>query len=317
MPRGGPPQVLTAPEHDCAFLLPGAGAAAGTGGARGPAASAGPLALSVDSLVEGVHFRRDWLAPEDAGWKALATALSDLAAARARPIGFLVALELPDADFAAPAWVDGLMAGVAEAAAAFGCPCLGGNTCGGVLALGVTTTVIGMPEPPAAPPLLRSGAAPGELLLLSGPCGLADRAVSALLRGETPSSIPPAALAAFRRPRPRLDLRASLAAASAAVDLSDGLLQDAAQLARASDVALVLDPDAGLARALDAELGRDAARKLAWTGGGDYELLATAKHPLPGWIVFGRVDPGPADLRFSDGTPLPPRLGHDHGAPRP
>ena len=73
---------------------------------------AAPLALSVDSLVEGVHFERRWAPPESVGWKALCAALSDLAAARAEPVGCLVALSAPDLG----PWTDAVMAGLAEAA---------------------------------------------------------------------------------------------------------------------------------------------------------------------------------------------------------
>ncbi len=248
-----------------------------------------PLALSVDTLVDGVHFRRSWMPPEAVGWKAMTAALSDLAAARARPVGCLVALSAPALD----SWTDAVMAGIAEAARRFACPLLGGDTTRSAVAT-ISVTVIG-----AGTPFGRSGARVGDLVQLSGPTGLAARALRGLEAGQT---VPAEALL---RPVPRLDLRDALSAATACVDLSDGLLADAGHLAEASAVQIVLDREA-----LQVE-GVSEADALA--GGEDYELLATAPRPLPGFQVVGAVRAG-AGVSFDDGSPLPDRRGWDHGA---
>ena len=270
------PSVLRGPGEDVAWLQ-----------------AAAPLALSVDSMVEGVHFRVGWLTDEQVGRKALAAALSDLAAAGARPLGCLVALSLPPADLVSRG--DRVMAGLRQGAARWACPILGGDTTGGS-ALSISITVIGTGQV-----FGRGGARPGDVLLLSGDVGHAAAAVAAHESGRVPG---PRAARAFADPEPRLDLRAALAQASAAIDVSDGLLADAAHLASASGVALVLDRAACLTAGL--------APELALAGGEDYELLATAAGPLPGFRVVGRVEAG-TGVRFAGGLPLPDHLGWDHG----
>ncbi len=248
-----------------------------------------PLALSVDTLVDGVHFRRSWMPPEAVGWKAMTAALSDLAAARARPVGCLVALSAPALD----SWTDAVMAGIAEAARRFGCPILGGDTTRSAVAT-VSVTVIG-----TGTPFGRSGAQVGDLVQLSGPTGLAARALRGLEAGQ---AVPADALL---KPMPRLDLREALADATACIDLSDGLLADAGHLAEASAVQLVLDR-----AALQVE---GVSEEDALAGGEDYELLATAPTPLAGFRVIGSVRAG-SGLSFVDGSPLPDCRGWDHGA---
>lgn len=257
-----------------------------------------PLALSVDTVVEGVHFRFDWSSPEDVGWKAAAAALSDLAASRARPTGALVSLCVPRGEFAPGGRADRCMAGLRDALDTYGCPLLGGDTVRTDGPTTISVTVIGAAT--AAGPLLRSEAQPGDLILLSGPTGRAGFAVETLLAGDTPD---PAFANAHRRPTPRLDLVDALAPATAGIDVSDGLLADAAWIARASGVALVLDRDA---------LPASGAPERCMLGGGDdYELLVTAPQPLPGFHVIGAVAPGPAALRWSDGTAAEP-AGWEH-----
>ncbi len=270
------PSVLQGPGDDVAWVEHG-----------------GPLALSVDTLVEGVHFRPGWLSDEQVGSKALAAALSDLAAARAQPLGCLVALSLRKDQLQLRG--DRVMAGLVGAAARWGCPVLGGDTTGADR-LCVSVTVLG-----SGSVFGRSGAQPGDLVQLSGDLGHAAAAVAAWERGQPPS---PAALRAFQDPTPRLDLREALSSATAAVDVSDGLLADLGHLAARSGVALSLDRGACLTAGLPPAL--------ALSGGEDYELVATAPSPLPGFRVIGRVLPG-AGLSFDDGSPLPRRRGWDHG----
>jgi thiamine-monophosphate kinase len=272
LPTSGP-AVLTGPGDDVAWLK-----------------ADGPIALSTDTMVEGVHFRRSWCEPEDIGWRLLAAALSDLAASRARPLGFLLALSVPRLD----GWVDGVVAGVAEAARAWSVPALGGDTTGSPGPAMLNATVLGAPAPT---PLHRAGAADGELVQLSGLVGAMAWATERLLLGE---DIP------WPRPRARLDLLDALADATAGIDISDGLIADAGHVARASGVDLVLDPERVAAQGVP--------RSYALTGGEDYELLVTAPAPLPGFVVIGRVEAGPGVVRLADGSPLPDGPGGwDHG----
>lgn len=251
------------------------------------------LVVSCDMSVEGVHFSLDWITPGEAGSRAVAVALSDLAAMGATPRGILVALALaPDgpagvagptgpAGMAGSALEEELMTGVREAADRFSAPLLGGDlTVSGPSAhrsegpsnagLVIDVMVLGH----ATAPLLRSGARPGDVLWVSGPLGGAAAAVHAWQDGREPG---PAQRRAFATPTPRLELGTRLAAsggATAALDLSDGLAMDAHRLARASGVRLVLDAWR-LPRA-----SPDPDHVLR--GGDDYELLWTAPAEMCG-----------------------------------
>jgi len=251
--------------------------------------------------VQGVHFRLDWTEPEDAGWKAVSAALSDLAASRARPSGALVSLSIAAHDLDPGGMADRYMAGVRQACDAFSCPVIGGDLVRTEGPTQLAVTVIGRG---LGAPLLRSGASPGELLQVSGPTGWAALAVRQLNLGE--AVVPPRAMAAHARPRARLDLLSALAPATAAIDISDGLLADAAHLSAASGVQLWLD------RAACIDGGPEA--ELSLGGGEDYELLVTAQEPLPGFRTVGVVRAGEPALLWSDGTPVPLHgRGWDHG----
>jgi len=239
---------------------------------------AGDLAISTDSFVEDVHFRRSWGAGEAVGRRALAAALSDLAASRAQPIACVVAISAPAWD----AYTDAVMAGVADGARKWGCPVIGGDSTRSDGGLFLNITVLG--KATAAGPLLRSGAQVGDLVQLSGLPGPTSRAIERLLAGEQ---------APWPTVQPRFDLLDDLASAHAGIDLSDGLLADAEHLAIASGLGIELD------------------RNPAWDrhvlcGGEDYELLVTAPSLLRGFFAIGRVTSEPG-LTFSDGSPLPPR----------
>jgi thiamine-monophosphate kinase len=197
----------------------------------------GPLLLAADALVEGVHWDPSVTGVDDAGWKALAVNVSDLAAMGGRPLHAVV-----------------------------------------------TGTVDGVP-------VLRSGARPGDLLLVTGPLG----AASAALRERR----------AVPRVTPRVaeGIAARLGGATAMLDLSDGLLMDLRRLAEASAVGVVVD-DGGVPVADGASL------EDALGGGDDYELLFAAPTPpsfpptLAAPVVIGRCTPDPAERRLGAG-PLP------------
>ena len=274
----------------------------------------GNLAVSVDCLAEDVHFRRSWCTGRELGWRSLQTALSDLAASRARPLGFLLSLSVPACDFAEPQWLDEVVAGIGEAASACDCRVLGGDTTGSRSGLVIGITVLGDSE---APPLSRAGAAPGHLLQISGRTGWAGLAVEELLAAADPSALilPAAASEAWRRPKARFDLLDSLGGAAAAIDISDGLLADARHLCRASGCGLVLDRQQIVDPELAATVGADRALRLALSGGEDYQLLACAERAMRGFRVIGEVVANPG-IRWRDGSVV--RVagteGWDHGS---
>jgi thiamine-monophosphate kinase len=220
------------------------------------------LVLTVDEVVEGVHFGPGF-SPEEIGWKALAVNLSDLASMGARPLWALLALAFPPETPARR--IVGLARGVAACARRHGAAVVGGNVTR-ARALSVAITAVGGVRPGRA--LRRGGARPGDLLLGSGTFG--DAALGLLSDAE------PALVRRQRRPTPRLALgRALSRLASAAIDVSDGLVQDLSHVAEASGVRAVVEveriPTSAAYRRRAAALSDPMAPALS--GGEDYELL--------------------------------------------
>jgi thiamine-monophosphate kinase len=228
------------------------------------------LVVTQDALVEDVHFRLDWLTWRELGFRAAAVNLSDLAASGATPEGLVVTLaltastELDD--------VVELYEGIAEA----GVPVVGGDTTASpvavisVTALGRSTRVPG-----------RTGALPGDLLVVTGPLGAAGAAFRQ---------------ARYVRPPLRLDAGMELAgSAHAMLDISDGIAVDAAQLARRSGVRCVIDLDR-VKLAAGAEI-----EDLGF--GEDYELLAAVTDPGD-FLVVGRVEAGDGVELLASGEPV-------------
>jgi thiamine-monophosphate kinase len=248
----------------------------------------GRLLLTVDPMVEGVHFRADLQSAADVGWKALVRNLSDIAAMGGRPGHAVVSLVLPpDCGWSIEELYDGLR----EASDAFDCPVVGGDVAGGP-AFVITVAVTGS----ADAPVLRSGAAAGDTLFVTGPLGAG--AAGLRLGGSE----------RLRRPVPRLAEGQAAAAggASAMLDLSDGLALDLRRLADASGVGVVVDA---------VPVADDATWDEAVTGGDDYELLFAAPDParllgafesagLERPIELGRCTADAGERGLGDG-PLP------------
>ena len=235
--------------------------------------SPGSLAVATtDMLVEGIHFRLDWTSPFDLGWKALAVNLSDLAAMGARPGHALISLALKPEQ---AALAEELYDGVRELAAKTGTQIVGGDTVRTPGPLAINVALYGEAAPGRL--LRRDAAEPGDLLVLTGPVGLSAAGLELLSRGMSLTS-PEAAplLAAHRRPVPRLEAGAILAALGVrcAIDVSDGVASEARHLARSSGMEVEIEADKlPLAPEAVALLGVERARALALSGGEDYELL--------------------------------------------
>jgi thiamine-monophosphate kinase len=287
---------------DCALLQPAPGT---------------QLAISSDMLVEGRHFFAD-VDPAALGHKALAVNLSDLAACGAKPLAFTLALSLPRVD---EAWLAGFSKGLLTLADAHGCELVGGDTTQGPL--NICITVFG--EVPVingkSQALLRSGARPGDDVYVSGTLGDARLALEAL-RGAV--TLPPDLLAQARlrleQPTPRVALGQALRGiASAAIDVSDGLLGDLRHILRASktgatlDTAIAIKLVAASQAGIWARVGLDTEKQMefALAGGDDYELAFTAPASAQGAVQaaarqaqtpvtrIGRIDADPG-LRLQD-----------------
>jgi thiamine-monophosphate kinase len=228
------------------------------------------LATSVDTVVEGIHFPRDMF-PEDLAFRAVSVATSDLAAMGARPLGMTVALTLPEAD---EFWLNSFSQGLAQAVSEYELPLVGGDTTRGPLT--ITVQVLG--AVPMNRALLREGARVGDQVCVSGTLGDAAGALAFLNDEWQPE--PEAAeflLQHYNRPRARIELGLELLdSATAAIDISDGLMADAGHIAAASGVCIKLEPDAlPLSPALASRGDREKILKWALSGGDDYELCFT------------------------------------------
>lgn len=226
------------------------------------------IVTSIDTLVSGVHFPGD-IAPERLGYRALAVSLSDLAAMAATPCYVSLALTLPEVN---TTWLKAFVAGIGTALAQYDCPLVGGNTTRGPLTISVHVT-----GEVAGHGLTRGGAVAGDRVFVSGSLGDAAAAL-AYLEASRPNQNIEALLERYYAPQARIGLALRLRPlASAAIDISDGLLADAGHLATSSGVALELDCAAlPLSAALRAMCKPGDALRHAITGGDDYELLFTA-----------------------------------------
>jgi thiamine-monophosphate kinase len=233
--------------------------------------------LSVDCVVDGVHFDRAFVPPDAIGHRALAVNLSDLAAMGASPrlalLSMAVPSDLPVADF------DAIVDGMATLADRHRIPVIGGNLTRTPGPLSIDVTVIGTIKRRQA--LTRSGARPGDELYVTGTVGAAAAGLQRLRKSGGDTSPEDAAAGRYLRPEPRLRMGILLArnrAATACIDTSDGLADAVHQLAGASGVGATIDADA-------LPLDPDARDRYRTTGtipddvlsSDDYELLFTVR----------------------------------------
>jgi thiamine-monophosphate kinase len=249
-PRG---DVLLGVGDDAALLTPAPGQA---------------LVAATDTLVEGRHFLAG--TPASAiGHQALAVNLSDLAAMGAEPAWALLSLSMPRSD---EDWLADFADGLYALAERHGVALVGGDTVAGPLV--VTVEVLGFVPPAAA--LRRSGASVGDLIVVSGAPGVAAAGLEELQAGRATFATKDARVRRFLRAEPRLALgRALRGFATAAMDVSDGLLGDLGKLARASNVGACIDLERLPVAPELAGYPLAEQERLVLHGGDDYELLFT------------------------------------------
>jgi thiamine-monophosphate kinase len=288
------------------------------------------LVVTTDAIVEGVHFLSDD-PPDSIARKALRVNLSDLAAKGATPAGFVLTLALRRAD---DGWLAPFARGLGEDAATFGCPLLGGDTVSTPGPLMISITAFG--RLPAGRMVHRSGARPGDLVVVSGTIGDATLGLALLKGGAVAAGLADDAAGRemlagrYRVPQPRSALaQAVREQASAAMDVSDGLAGDLAKLCAASGVSAVID-------APGIPLSAPAANLLArgivgigalLSGGDDYEVLCTvpenrydafaqaARQAGVAVTAIGSIIAGVSAPAFLDaqGSEIPlPRLSYSH-----
>jgi thiamine-monophosphate kinase len=283
---------------DCALLSPGPGM---------------QLAVSCDMLVEGRHFLPT-VDPFKLGHKSLAVNLSDLAACGATPLAFTLALAMPVAE---DSWLEPFSRGLLALADQHACELVGGDTTRGPL--NICITVFG--EVPQGQALLRSGARDGEDIYVSGTLGDARLALEVFRGTQTLSAEAfTAARSRMEQPTPRLALGQALRGiASAAIDVSDGLLGDLGHILKQSGVGARVEAE--VAATLMGDAGRelpDAQQRMEYVlaGGDDYELVFTAPAQRRDAVQaaalasrtpvtrIGRIEAAPG-LRLVDGAGRP------------
>jgi thiamine-monophosphate kinase len=274
------------------------------------------IVVTTDAIVEGVHYLPGD-PPDTIARKALRVNLSDLAAKGAAPAGFVLTLALRSAD---EAWLTAFAQALGEDISSFGCPLLGGDTVSTPGPQMISITAFGRVA--AGKMVHRSGARPGDRIVVTGTIGDAALGLDILKGGAVATALADDAAAGqmlvgrYRVPRPRNALaKAVCDHASAAMDVSDGLAGDLAKLCAASGVFADIDtPDIPLSAAAAALLARGTVGiEAIVSGGDDYEILCAI--PENRWEAFaraadmagvavasiGRVTAGPAAPRFLDG----------------
>jgi thiamine-monophosphate kinase len=240
--------------------------------------SSDDLVVTVDAIVEGVHFLTDD-PPETIARKALRVSLSDLAAKGAEPAGFVLTLALPKVD---DRWLAPFAKALGEDAKHFGCPLLGGDTVSTPGPLSISITAFG--RVPQGRMVRRTGAQPGDVVVVTGTIGDATLGLALLTQGLTLGSSQgspaqkQALIARYRVPQPRTALAVTVRDhATAAMDVSDGLAGDLAKLCKASGVSAEIKLEQ-VPISLGARVGlgiKATSMEALISGGDDYEILCT------------------------------------------
>jgi thiamine-monophosphate kinase len=222
--------------------------------------------MSMDTLIGGVHFPKK-IAAADIAYKSLAVNLSDLAAMAATPAWFLLSLSLPDYD---EAWLNAFSESLREVADAFQLELIGGDTCRGPLSITVQITGLVLKDQYVT----RGGAKPGDKILVSGMLGNAALGLAHFQkRIKLPESIAGFCLNALNRPLPRIELVEFLSRyASAAIDLSDGLVGDLSHILQRSGVGAKIEQ---VNLPVADWIQDNNAYQYALNGGDDYEICLT------------------------------------------
>jgi thiamine-monophosphate kinase len=271
----------------------------------------GRVVVTVDVLVEGKHFRRDWSTPIDVGRKAAAASLADVAAMGARPtslvVGFGAPSDLPSA------WAISCTTGLREEAMSAGAVLVGGDV---VESPQIVLSVTALGDLDGRPPVLRSGARPGDILAIAGRFGWSAAGLAVLSRGfRSPKALVSAHC--FPIPPYGAGVAAAIAGATSMIDVSDGLVADARHVAEASSVTIdietvdweIPDPIQAAASAYNVD-----PREWMLTGGEDHAILATfpAGAAIPaGFLIIGSVTAGEPVVTV-DGAARPDAGGHRH-----
>jgi thiamine-monophosphate kinase len=271
------------------------------------------VVATMDLLIEGRHFRRDWSGPADIGVKAAARNLADVAAMGADPVALLVGLAAPG-DLAL-SWAQEMVDGIQAECGRAGATVVGGDVSSAEKIL-LAITALG--DLAGREPVTRHGARPGNVVAVTGVLGHSAAGQALLAAGlAEPASL----IAAHRRPHPPYQAgpQAAAVGATSMIDVSDGLVQDLGHVARASGVRIGIDTarlpaDAELAAAARA-LGRPGPLEWSLTGGEDHALAVTfsPQESVPtGWRMIGQVREGSGV--YVDGQPYKGPGGWDHFA---
>ena len=283
------------------------------------------LLTSTDMLIEGVHFRHDWIPPEDLGHKAVAVNLSDIAAMGGTPRYLYLGFACPGTTTLDD--LNAFLLGALDEAGRYGVTLVGGDTCHSPGPWIIAVTVEGSTE--AGYAIGRGGAQPGDIIMVSGTVGDSAMALYLLQNGNQPDA---RLLARHNRPTPRIELGRLLAKkriARSMIDISDGLAGDLEHILQASRVgALIEEQKLPVSTAFRYQVDqKPALKELALFGGEDYELLFTVapEHEAEALALgtgldlpvtrIGVVQDGPATISLDDGKgavrPILVR-GYDH-----
>jgi thiamine-monophosphate kinase len=275
----------------------------------------GSTVASVDTVIEGRHFKPEWCAPSDIGRRATAAAMADIAAMGGRPTGVLVALGLPAETMVG--WVEDILRG-AQAE----CDVVSAVVLGGDLARSdtVTVSITAIGSVPAGKAVTRAGARPGDVVAIAGRQGWAAAGLTVLSRGfRSPRTL----VGAYQRPNPPYESGpdAVAAGATAMIDVSDGLLGDVRHIAIASDVLIELEAKAiPVADQLLETSSAFNVDPLTWVlaGGDDHALVATFPADARVPEMFTQIGQVLESTETGPGVNVDGRLwsgkggGHDH-----